>query len=194
MLKVADGCCTDEGTRGKIKPPGWREKIRKEKRKTNSRKQGTKSSTQEDRTQGVSIATIFPVSAPKPRRGPCHTICHLLPALVSNGIKYHCSSPPSSPRTYQRKTQTKLAGLGGCSNSGFTYSSNRYVATRSTISFLHSSRAVSVRIPPLSPLPLPLSSPLASSVAWRGQLLSASSLCHYVMQHFADSTTTSHPS
>ena len=39
------------------------EKIRKEKnekRKTKSRKQGTKASKQENRTQGVSIATIFP--------------------------------------------------------------------------------------------------------------------------------------
>ena len=47
LLKVADGCSTDEGTR-----------------------------------QGVSIATKLPVSATKPRRGPCHTICHL-PAVRS---------------------------------------------------------------------------------------------------------------
>ena len=43
---------------------------RQEKRKTKSRKQGTKASKQENRTQGVSTATNLPVSATKPRRGP----------------------------------------------------------------------------------------------------------------------------
>ena len=37
--------------------------------------------------------------------------------------------------------------------------------------------------------PLPLSSLLASSVAWRGQLLYPSSLCHLVMTRSAASTT-----
>ena len=76
---------------------------KKRKRKTESRKQGTKVSKQENRTQGVSIATNFPVSATKPRRGPCHTICHLLPALVGNGIKCHCcrcrAPPPANKST-----------------------------------------------------------------------------------------------
>ena len=48
------------------------------------------------------IATNLPVSATKPRRGPCHTICHL-PALVGNGIKCHCcrcrAPPPASKST-----------------------------------------------------------------------------------------------
>ena len=64
-----------------------RKKEKKAKRKTKSRKQGTKASFQENRTQGVSIDTNLSVSATKPRRGPCHTICHLLPVLVGNGIK-----------------------------------------------------------------------------------------------------------
>ena len=76
----------------KINIPGCRKKIkeRKEKRKTKSKKQGTKASDQENRTQGVSIATNLASSATKSRRGPYHTICHLLPALVGNGIKSHC--------------------------------------------------------------------------------------------------------
>ena len=48
---------------------------------------------------------------------------------------------------------------------------------------------MSVRLPlPCRPL-LPLSSLLAFSVAWRSQLLTASSLCHLVMKHSAVSTT-----
>ena len=65
-------------------------KKKRKKRETKSRKRGTKASKQESHTQGVSIATIIPVSATKPSRGRCHTICHLLPALVGNGIKCHC--------------------------------------------------------------------------------------------------------
>ena len=64
---------------------------KKGKRKTKSRKQGTKASKQENRTQGVSIATNLPVSAAKPRRGPCHTICHL-PALVGYVDQHNTSS------------------------------------------------------------------------------------------------------
>ena len=92
-------------------------KERKKKRKMKSRKQGTKASKQENRTQGVGIATNLPVSATKPRRGPCHTICHL-PAFVGNRIKcycYRCRAPP--PANESTKTQTKLPGLGGCGNS-----------------------------------------------------------------------------
>ena len=33
------------------------------------------------------VATKFPVSVTKPSRGPYHATCHLLPALVGNGIK-----------------------------------------------------------------------------------------------------------
>ena len=96
----------------KINIPGCRKKIRRErkkKRKTKSRKQGTKASKQENRTQGVSIATNLPVSATKPRRGPCHTICHLLPALVGNGIKYHCChcrAPPFPEQINEKQNKT----------------------------------------------------------------------------------------
>ena len=44
-------------------------KVRKEKRKTKSRKQGTKTCKQENRTQGVSIATNLPVSCYKAETG-----------------------------------------------------------------------------------------------------------------------------
>ena len=47
---------------------------------------GGKTQKQENCTQGVYIVTNLPVSATKPRRGPCHTICHL-PAFVGNGMK-----------------------------------------------------------------------------------------------------------
>ena len=76
-------------------------KVRKKrKRKTKSRKQGTKAS---EKIVLKASPTNLPVSATKPRRGPCHTICHL-PALVGNGIKCHCCrcrAPP--PETNQRK-------------------------------------------------------------------------------------------
>ena len=55
------------------------------------------------------------------------------------------STPPG--REEINENLTKLPGLGGCSNSDSTYSSNWYLATRSTISFLYSSTAVSVRLP-----------------------------------------------
>ena len=111
----------------KINIPGCREKNKKrkrnEKRKTKSRKQGTKASKQENRTQGVSIATNLPVSATKPRRGPCHTICHLVSALVGSGIKCLCRRcrAPHPPRDQINENQTNLLGLGGCSNSGSTF-------------------------------------------------------------------------
>ena len=62
------------------------EKVGKERKDTEKRKVGSKARKQENRTLGVSIATNLPVSATKPRRGPCHTICHLLPALVGIGM------------------------------------------------------------------------------------------------------------
>ena len=95
-------------------------KIRK-KRKTKSRKQGTKASKLENRTQGVTTATNLSVSATKPRRGPCHTICHI-PALVGNGIKcYCCRCRALPPREQINEKQINLPELGGCSNSGSTY-------------------------------------------------------------------------
>ena len=47
---------------------GMQGKKKEKKRKTKGRKQGTKASKEENRTQGVSISTNFPVSATKPRR------------------------------------------------------------------------------------------------------------------------------
>ena len=107
----------------KINIPGCRQKKqvrteRKEKRKTKSRKQGTKARKSYSRRLRSSKSS--PVSATKPRRGPCHTICHL-PAFVGNGIKCHCCrcrAPP--PEHKSTKTQTKPPGFGGCSNSGPT--------------------------------------------------------------------------
>ena len=62
----------------------------KDEKKSEKREVGSKAQKQENRTQGISIATNLPVYATKPRRGPCHTICHLLPALVGNAIKCPC--------------------------------------------------------------------------------------------------------
>ena len=83
-----------------------RSNKKRKKRKTKSRKQGTKASKQENRTQGVSIATNLPISATKPRREPCHNICHLLPALVGNGIRCHCfrcRAPPAANKSTKTK-------------------------------------------------------------------------------------------
>ena len=109
----------------KIKVPGCTKKIRnerREKRKTKRRKQRTNAYTQEYRTQGVAIAKNHPVSATKPRRGPCHNSCYHLPAFVGNGMKcFCCRCRASSPANKSTKTQTKLHGLGGGSKSGSTY-------------------------------------------------------------------------
>ena len=72
-------------------------KMGTKKRKTKSMKQGTEASKQENRTQGVSISSNLAVSATKPRRGPCHTIYRLIPALVGNGIKCHFCRCRASP-------------------------------------------------------------------------------------------------
>ena len=82
---------------------------------------------------------------------------HLPSSSCSRQQRYQVSLLPlssSPPREQVNEKQTKLPGLGGGSNSGSTCLSNRYLATRSTISFLHSSTAVSIRLPLLSP-PLP---------------------------------------
>ena len=85
-------------------------RTRKVKRKTKSRKQPTQASEQGNRIQGVSIARNFPVSATKPRRGPCRTICLLLPALVGNDIKCHCCRCRAPPRA-NKSTKTKQKRL-----------------------------------------------------------------------------------
>ena len=96
LLRAADACCTDEGTR---REETYRDKEGENKK---SRKQGTKKARKS--YIKTSIVTKFLVSATKPSREPCHTICHLLPALVSNGIKCHyCRCRASPPWTNQRK-------------------------------------------------------------------------------------------
>ena len=137
-------------------------KERKEERKTISRKQGTKASKQENRTQAVSIAANLPVSATKPRRGPCHTVFFLLSLATVSSVTA-AAVQPSPPRTSQRKPN-KTARTRGLSQLRFhllaepvpchtIYHSisaflrqqhkNLYIplATLSTISFLHSSTA-----------------------------------------------------
>ena len=101
----------------KINMPGCRLNIGKEKRTV-----GSKAQKQEN--QGVSIATNLPVSATKPTRRPCHTIGHLLPPLVSNGITCHCCRcrAPPTPRTNQPKPNNTSWTRGlYSSNSGSTY-------------------------------------------------------------------------
>ena len=71
----------------------------------------------------------LPVSATKPTGGPCHTSCHLLPALVDSGIKCHychCRAPPphtsyhprrsmyTSTRTWQLMPGTRFVSVIVC--------------------------------------------------------------------------------
>ena len=135
----------------------------------------------------MSIVTNLPVSATKSRWGPGHTICHLIPALVGNSILCHCCRCRAPLREQVNENQTKLPGLEGCSNSGSTYKSCRYLATLSTISLLHSSTAVSVRLPP----------PFPCRHSWRPLLRGVASCSpprpcasHLVIKHSAASTTT----
>ena len=100
------------------KHTGMQGKNKKEK-KTEKRKVGSKAQKQASK-KIVLKATNLSVSATKPGRGPCHTICHLLPALVGNGIKCHCCRCRAPPPNKSTKTKQKLPGLGGCSNSGST--------------------------------------------------------------------------
>ena len=95
---------------------GMQEKNRRRKVKTKNEKQEARHESKQaiNRTQGVSIATNLPVSATKPRRGPCHTICDLLPALVGNGINCRCCRcrAPRPPRTNQRKPKQNCLDSG----------------------------------------------------------------------------------
>ena len=96
----------DEGKKNK-------NEKKNEKRKVGSKAQ-KKQAKQENRTQGVSIATNLPVSATKPRRGPFQTICHL-PALVGNGIKCYCcrcrALPPANKSTKTKQNCLWTRGL-----------------------------------------------------------------------------------
>ena len=75
---------------------------RKRKRKVGSKAQ----SKRENRTQDVSIATNLPVSATKPRRGPCHTIRHLL-LLLSATVSSFTAAAVEPPPPANKSTKTK---------------------------------------------------------------------------------------
>ena len=64
-------------------------------RRKRRKEQGSKAKKQEIVLK-ASIVTKLPVSASKPNRGPCRTICHRLPTLVNSGIKYQVSVLPLS--------------------------------------------------------------------------------------------------
>ena len=81
---------------------------------------GSKAKMQENRTQGV-YSNKVPVSATKPSRGPCHIFCHIFPALVDSGIKCHYCRCQAPLFEQINEHQTKLIGLGGCSDSGSTF-------------------------------------------------------------------------
>ena len=102
------------------KHTGMQEKIRK-KRKTKTRKQGTKASKRENPTQGVSIATNLPRLCYKAETG---TLPHDLSSPCSRRQRYQVSLLPlssPSPREQINENQTQLPGLWGCSNSGSNY-------------------------------------------------------------------------
>ena len=155
MLRVADDCCTDEGTRRKqtYRDAGENNKENKEKKKR-KRKQGTKARKSYSRRLHSNKSSRLYYKA------QTGTLSHHLPSSsCSRRQRYQVSLLPLSslpPREQINENQTKLPGLEGCSNSGSTYWSNQYLATRSTISFLHSSTAVSIRLPLPFPPPLPI--------------------------------------
>ena len=103
----------------KIDIPGCRTKIRKEKneKKTKSRKQGTKASKSYSRRLHRNKSSRLCYKA---ETGP---LPHHLSSSCFRQQRYQVSLLPlSSPPLANKatKTQTKLPGLGGCSNSGST--------------------------------------------------------------------------
>ena len=100
----------------KIDIPGCRKKIRKERkeqRKTKSRKQGTKASKQENRTQGVSIATNFP-SLLQSRDGHLATpsaIFFLLSSATVSSVTA-AAVEPSPPANKSTKTKQNCLDSG----------------------------------------------------------------------------------
>ena len=127
-------------------------KERKEKRKTKSR-----SKAQKQARKSHSRCLQSNKSSRLCYKAETGTLPYHLPSpSCSRRQRYQVSLLPLSsppPREQINENQTKLRGIGGCSNSGSTYWSNQYLARRSTISFLHSSTAVSVRLPLPSRLP-----------------------------------------
>ena len=103
----------------KINIPGYRKKIIKEKRKTRSRKQGTKARKSYSRRLHSNKSSRLCYKA------ETGTLPHHLPSSsCSRRQRYQVSPLPLSsppPREQINENQTKLPGLGGCSNSGSTY-------------------------------------------------------------------------
>ena len=62
------------------------------------------------RPQALFIVTNIPVSAAKSSRGPRHSICHLIPALVGNGVKCHCCCCGAPPVEWVRAVCARLGG------------------------------------------------------------------------------------
>ena len=78
----------------------------------------------------TSMVTNLPVSATKPNRGPCHTLCHLLTSVVYSVSKRHCCrcrAPLHEQINENQATLIRVLEFVGCSNLGSTYSSNRYL-------------------------------------------------------------------
>ena len=77
------------------------------KRKTKSRSKAHKQASKKSYSRRLYREKI-PLYAAKPRRGPCHTICHLLLAVVGNSIRCHCcrcrAAPPANNSTKPRQT------------------------------------------------------------------------------------------
>ena len=84
-------------------------KNEKEEKKNEKRKVGSRAQKARKSYSRISIATNLPVSATTPRGGPCHTICHLLPALVGNGIKCHCCRCRTPPQAKNQRKPNKAA-------------------------------------------------------------------------------------
>ena len=129
------------------------------------------------------IVYLVPVYAIKSIRKPSHTPCRLLPTIVNSSVKCQYTAivaPRPLPLNNSTRNNQKLLEFRGWSS--------RYLSIRSIIPLLHSSTAVSIRLPPAPPSH-PLSTLLGSSAAWRSRLLCASSLCHLAMKQSAASMT-----
>ena len=91
--------------------------IRKEK----TRKVGSKAQKQENRTQGVHSNKISRLCC-KAEPGTLSTLYAILILLSSATVSSVTTAAVEPPLREQiNESQTKLPGLGGCSNSGSTY-------------------------------------------------------------------------